>query len=103
LIWAYVHVVFSNKNRRSWIVKDIQQRLLAYIGGIGCKNRVHALRVGGMADHVHLLLGMPSLVSIGDGVREIAAGSSKWFHENHHRLFSWQQGFGAFSVSASNS
>ena len=102
LIWVYVHVVFSTKNRRSWMVKDIQQRLWAYMGGIGRKNGVHALSVGGMADHVHLLLAMPSLVSIGDAVREIKAGSSKWFHERHRRLFSWQEGFGAFSVSASN-
>ena len=55
-----------------------------------------------MADHVHLLLSLPSMVSIGEAVREIKAGSSKWFHENHHRLFEWQEGFGAFSVSASN-
>ena len=72
------------------------------MGGIERKNGIHALRIGGMSDHVHLLLTLTSLVSIGQAVREIKAGSSKWFHENHSRLFSWQEGFGAFSVSASN-
>jgi len=101
-IWIYVHVVFSTKNRRAWITSDIRERLWAYMGGVARKNGVRALKIGGVADHVHLLLLLPSLVSIGDAVREIKAGSSKWFHEDHHRLFSWQEGFGAFSVSASN-
>ena len=101
-VWLYVHVVFSTKNRRTWIGKEIQQKHWAYMGGVARKNGVRALKIGGTADHVHLLLLLPSMVSIGDAVREIKAGSSKWFRENHHRLFSWQEGFGAFSVSASN-
>jgi hypothetical protein len=48
------------------------------------------------------LLALSSMASIGEVVREIKAGSSKWFRESHHRLFAWQEGFGAFSVSASN-
>jgi REP-associated tyrosine transposase len=101
-IWIYVHVVFSTKNRRAWINQEIRPRLWAYMGGIGRKNGVHALKIGGVADHVHLVVALPSMVSIGETVREIKAGSSKWVHENHYRLFSWREGFGAFSVSASN-
>jgi len=101
-IWIYVHVVFSTKNRRAWITPAIRKRLWEYMGGVARKNGVRALKMDGIADHVHMLILLPSLVSIGDAVREIKAGSSKWFHENHHRLFSWQEEFGAFSVSASN-
>ena len=100
-IWIYAHVVFSTKNRRPLIGKEIQENLWAYMGGIARKNEVRALQVGGISDHVHLLLLLPSMVPIGEAVREIKAGSSKWFRERHHRLFSWQEGFGGFSVSAS--
>ena len=101
-VWIYVHVVFSTKHRRTWIGNDIRERLWAYMGGIARKNGVHALAIGGMPDHIHLLIALPSMISIADAVREIKAGSSKWFHENHHRLFAWQEGFGAFSISASS-
>ena len=72
------------------------------MGGIARKNGVRALKVGGMADHAHMLLLLPSMVPIGEAVREIKAGSSLWFREQHDRLFSWQEGFGGFSVSASH-
>ena len=101
-IWLYAHVIFSTKNRRPLVRKQIQENLWAYMGGIARKNGVRALKVGGMADHAHMLLLLPSMVPIGEAVREIKAGSSLWFRERHDRLFSWQEGFGAFSVSASH-
>jgi REP element-mobilizing transposase RayT len=101
-IWLYVHVVFSTKNRRGLISNGIRDPLWAYMGGIARKNGVHALKIGGMPDRVHLLLALASMVSIGEAVREIKAGSSLWVHENHNRLFSSQEGFEAFSVSASH-
>jgi putative transposase len=90
------------KNRRPLIRNEIQENLWAYMGGIARKNGVRALKVGGMADHAHMLLLLPSMVPIGEAVREIKAGSSLWFRERHDRLFSWQEGFGAFSVSAAH-
>ena len=101
-IWLYAHVIFSTKNRRPLVRKQIQENLWAYMGGIARKNGVRALKVGGMADHAHMLLLLPSMIPIGEAVREIKAGSSLWLHERHDRLFSWQEGFGAFSVSASH-
>ena len=101
-IWLYAHVVFSTKNRRRLIGKEIQENLWAYMGGIARKNGARALKVGGVPDHVHLLLLLPSMIAIGELVREIKSGSSAWFRERHNRLFTWQEGFGGFSVSASH-
>ena len=62
-----------------------------------------AIAVGGVADHVHLLLSLPSTVPIAKAGPLLKSGSSKWIHENfpQSRGLSWQQGYGAFSVSIS--
>jgi putative transposase len=58
--------------------------------------------VGGASDHVHLLVGLRATYSLADVVREIKASSSRWAHETIGvRDFSWQDGYGAFTVSAS--
>ena len=62
-----------------------------------------AMAIGGTADHMHLLLSLPSMMSFAKAVQLIKGGSSKWVHEAFpkHRRFAWQEGYGAFSVSAS--
>jgi putative transposase len=99
---VFIHVVFSTKNRRNTIRKDFRQPLWSYMGGIARENKVQAIMVGGMGDHIHLLLAIPSTIAIGRAVQLIKAGSSRWVRENKYKLFEWQQGFAAFSVSLSN-
>ncbi len=62
-----------------------------------------AVEIGGVADHVHILLSLPSTLSIAKAMQLIKGGSSKWVHETfpEHRLFGWQEKYGAFSVSVS--
>ena len=62
-----------------------------------------ALAIGGTTDHVHLLMSLPGMMSFAEAVQLIKGGSSKWVHEAFpdHRKFEWQEGYGAFSVSAS--
>ena len=56
-----------------------------------------------MPDHVHVPLSLPSTLSIAKGMQLIKGGSSRWVHETfpEHRLFGWQDKYGAFSVSVS--
>jgi putative transposase len=98
-----IHYVFSTKNRQNSIDESIRGRLWAYMGGIARKNDMIAQAVGGTENHVHLLLTLPAMMSISKGVQLIKAGSSKWVHEEFPQLpkFSWQTGYGAFSVSIS--
>lgn len=96
------HVVFSTKERRPLIGRDFQGPMQAYIGGIARQNRMIALAVGAVADHVHILLVIPATMAISKAVQLIKAGSSKWFRETHSRLFGWQEGYASFSVSKSN-
>ena len=98
-----MHVVFSTKERRPWITADIQDRLWPYLGGIARENKMKALKVGGVEDHVHILLSLPSTLAIAKAVQLLKGNSSKWIHETFLMLktFEWQEGYGAFSIGVS--
>ena len=98
-----MHCTFSTKERYPWINSDLESRLWPYIGGIAREHRMKALAIGGVFDHVHALLSLPSTMSFAKAVQLIKGGSSKWIHDEfrHLKKFEWQEGYGAFSVSAS--
>ncbi len=100
---SYFHCVFSTKERRPLLSPELRERLWPFLGGIARQNGMTALEIGGVADHVHILLSMLSTVSIAKAVQLIKGGSSKWVHETfrEHWGFRWQVKYGAFSVSAS--
>ena len=100
---SYYHCVFSTKERRPLITPELQERLWPYLGGIARQNEMKAIEIGGVADHVHMLLSLPSTLSIAKAMQLIKGGSSKWVHDSfpEHRLFGWQVKYGAFGVSVS--
>ena len=99
----HFHVVFSTKNRAPCIATEWRDRLHAYLGGVARISGVIPEAIGGVADHVHLLLGLPATTRLADVVRDIKAVSSKWMHdETGDRAFAWQEGYGAFTVSPSH-
>jgi putative transposase len=100
---ALFHCVFSTKGRRQLITAPLQQRLWPFMGGIARENGMKALTVGGVEDHAHVLLSLPTTISIAQAVQRIKGGSSKWIHETfpEHQGFAWQEGYGAFSIGVS--
>ena len=98
-----MHCTFSTKDRFPFIDANLESRLWPYIGGIARENRMKALAIGGTTDHLHALLSLPGMMSFSKAVQLIKGGSSKWLHETlpEYRKFEWQEGYGAFSVSAS--
>ncbi|HET6268003.1 MAG TPA: IS200/IS605 family transposase [Acidobacteriota bacterium] len=98
-----VHCAFSTKERLKMISPDFRQRLRSYLGGIARENGMKALAVGGVEDHVHVLLSLPATMSISKAIQLLKAGSSKWIHDHFpkHGKFSWQEGYGAFSIGIS--
>jgi putative transposase len=97
----YVHVVFSTKEREKLLSKPMQPKLWSYMAGIARNHDFLVLANGGMEDHVHLLLQLPPTLALAKAVALIKANSSRWIGE-HGMRFAWQEGYGAFSVSASN-
>ena len=61
-----------------------------------------ALAVGGIDDHCHILLSLPPILPVAKAIQLVKSGSSKWMHdETASRRFEWQEGYGAFSIGAS--
>lgn len=98
-----VHFVFSTKERRPFLVPGIRARMHAYLATVCRDMEAEAFRVGGVADHVHLLNTLPRTVTQAAFVEHIKKSSSKWVKEQDAecREFAWQRGYGAFSVSVS--
>jgi REP element-mobilizing transposase RayT len=102
-VTSWHHCVFSTKQRIPRITPELRERLWPFLGGIARENRMKALEIGGVADHVHILLSFPAALSIAQGMQRLKEASSKWVHQTfpEHRAFAWQEEYGAFSVSVS--
>ncbi len=98
----HYHVVFSTKERRAFIHDLWRERLHAYLGGAIRTVGAVAETVGGVSDHVHCLISLRATHRLADVVRDIKTASSEWVHQEiKMATFSWQEGYGAFTVSAS--
>jgi putative transposase len=97
----HVHVVFSTKGRVPCIRKEVQPKLWAYMAGIAENHGMHAVKIGGIEDHVHLLINLGGLLGIAKAVQVIKANSSGWMNEYPGARFDWQEGYFACSVSRS--
>jgi REP element-mobilizing transposase RayT len=86
------HVVFSTKERANLIPADKRDSLWRYIGGIARNNRMKAIAVGGTTNHAHVLLDVPSTISIAKAVQLMKGGSSRWIHETTALRFNGKKG-----------
>ena len=93
-----VHLVFSTKERRKLIPTGSKAKLWAYLARICKNNHIFVHEIGGMEDHVHMLIEIPLSTAFSDALKEIKTSSSRIMGKN----FAWQGGFGVFGVSASN-
>jgi putative transposase len=97
------HLIFSTKNRNPLLAeKDLRQRTHAYLAAVLKDLRCPALIVGGVADHVHILCQLAKTQSVASVMEHLKASSSKWLKTQGIRTFSWQRGYGGFSVSQSH-
>jgi len=98
-----MHCVFATHQRQRFLNPDIRDRLWPYIGGIAREHGMTALGVGGVEDHVHVLLSLPSTMAISKAMQLLKGNSSKWLHDSFAALadFAWQEGYGAFSIGVS--
>ena len=98
-----MHCVFSTKGRCRTITPDLRDRLWPFLGGIARENGMKAISIGGMEDHVHVLLSIPATETIAKAVQLLKGASSRWVHAEFPERgdFAWQEGYGAFSIGAS--
>jgi len=98
------HIVFSTKDRRPLITPDYEVRLYDYIGGTIRSLGGISLEVNGVEDHVHVLAKLRPDRALSDVLRKLKANASGWMHRVFPALedFTWQRGYGAFTVSQSS-
>jgi putative transposase len=98
-----LHIVFSTKDREPRLNPDVRPRVHAYIATVCRDLGADLVRVGGVSDHVHVLTTLPQTLSQAQLIEQIKKASSKWIKtlDSRYRGFSWQRGYGAFSVSPS--
>ena len=101
----YIHLVFSTKDRRKFIHDSIAPDLYSYMASVfhdECGS--HAKLIGGVDDHLHSLFDLSRTWCVADVVKVVKTSTSKWMKKQDRRLrvFEWQTGYGAFSVSRSN-
>ncbi len=97
LSFVLVHVIFSTKERRPFIHEDFRADLFAYLATVARNSKCERYRVGGVVDHVHLAMRLARTETLAKIVEELKMSSSKWM-KTHVPAFSWQRGYGAFSV-----
>ena len=102
---VWLHIVFSTKDRRPFLqnesTRDEVFRMLAHqVKESGCVSA----SVGGYVDHVHLLTGLSRTITIAKLVEKMKTETSRWAKTTNRGTpkFSWQNGYGVFSVSHSN-
>ena len=99
-----VHVIFSTKERHPFLDSDTRPKLHAYLATVARNIGCEAYRGGGVADHVHLAIRLSRTVAIADLVEGLKTASSKCVKTQSPDLaaFSWQRGYGCFSVGPSD-
>jgi len=101
---VYLHLVFSTKDREPWLREpSLRAEMHAFLGGVSKQLDCMPVIVGGVDDHVHLLARCGRGITQADWVKELKRVSSHWIKERDRQMagFSWQNGYGVFSVSPS--
>ena len=99
-ISLHAHIVFATKKRAPFIIPKWKARLHQYLGGVVNGLDAVSQGVGGVEDHVHLLVGFKATHRMSDFMRELKKNTSTWVHDEVGlKEFAWQEGYSAFSVS----
>jgi REP element-mobilizing transposase RayT len=104
LAGVFLHVIFSTKDRVPCLDLSFRPQLHAYLATVSREHNCECLRTGGVADHVHLAVRLSRTLAIAHLIEELKTSSSMWVKKQSPLLsgFSWQRGYGAFSVSPSH-
>ncbi len=97
------HVVFSTKDRWPYLEPSVRERLYQYMVTVCEELGCPVIKIGGVEDHVHLLIALSRTMTISEFVQKLKAKSSRWVKQfgGNFEKFAWQCGYGAFSVSQS--
>lgn len=95
------HIVFRTKRSENTICEEHERDLYAYLFGIAKNKSVYVYRIGGMPNHIHLLVDIPPMLALADFMRELKEKSSKWLKSNANfpQFNGWGESYAAFSYN----
>jgi putative transposase len=97
-----VHIIFSTKSRKPFLRSiELRSQVHAYLTGTLRCLECDPLIIGGVEDHVHILCELSRKISLSELVKNLKTSSTRNLKDNGHHGFSWQTGYGVFSVSQS--
>jgi putative transposase len=97
-----VQIVYSTKDRTPNLSPETRAALYPYTGGVLRNMETQLLQIGGVEDHVHLLVRLPRTLTLVQVVEKTKTSTSKWLKTRGLPEFAWQAGYGAFSIGASD-
>jgi putative transposase len=95
----HYHIIFSTKERCPFLRETWRSKMHEYLGGTVRGLGGVPETIGGVADHVHLLVGLRATHCLVDFMQELKKATSVWAKDNHEPTFGWQEGYAAFTVS----
>lgn len=100
---VYLQFIFAVKGRQSIINPKYNDELQKYITGIVQNRKQKLLAINNVPDHLHMLVGFGTTMSIADFIEEVKSISSKFINDKNwiQGKFEWQRGYGVFSYSRS--
>ena len=96
----YLHIIFSTKNREPFITPEIHR----YLGGVALEHDCPPVTIGGVPDHIHIACELSRTITIAALLAELKRSSSLWIKQRYPTTaadFTWQKGYGAFSIAPS--
>lgn len=96
-----LHIIFSTKDRLPVINQDLDFKLHAYIATVLRDLDSYVFKVGGTSDHIHIACTLPRTMAQSDLVKKAKTSSNAWLQRQGASKFSWQKGYGVFSVGES--
>ena len=99
----HYHCIWSTKDRMPVIRAEIEENVWRLLAATASKHEMHIKRAGGIENHVHVLVQIPKTMSVSEAMKRLKGGSSNAIHDADlmKSKFSWQDGYGAFTVSSS--
>ena len=98
------HIVINTKNRHMTINAEHAEDMYRFITSIVKRNECFLCRIGGIENHIHMLIDLAPTVTLSHLLWDIKRSSSDWAKKSglFHEFVGWGKEYGAFSVSSSH-
>jgi putative transposase len=95
----YIHLVWAVKNREPWLTSDIEKSITDIIKMKAESQKARVIAIGNTIDHIHVLVSIHPDTTISVMMKEMKAAASYYVNHNLGKVFYWQDGYAALSVS----